>query len=389
MKVAIIGGGGAAHVLSVLLAGRGHDVRILTSKPQLWNRELELETADGVLRGRIAGASDSPSVVLGDAEVAILCMPVHQYPVALKRIMPVLARNRRCIVGTVYGQAGFDWMVKGAARELDTPVPEHFAIGLLPWIARTQEYGRRAISYGPKLRNGIATSSPDVFEFLQQNMLDDFSARYWGCGGFEKVPNFITLTLTVDNQIIHPSRCYALMNETSGWDGAEEVPYFYRDWDDASTEVLKGVDSDFTAIRKALFVRYPELANAYDLDYLALEHWSYGSHNPDIKASFVNSTTLGHIKPPVVRGVDNRLHLDVNHRFFKDDFAYGLEICNWVAEKLHCEVPSVKKLIRWYRERIQPLQGEIIESGVPSRYGLCLDDVMDCEESDNGINEIR
>jgi len=376
MRVAIIGGGGAAHLLSVLLSGRGHCVRVLTSKPTQWRQTLELETEKGVLLGKIEFASSEPKQVLDGAEVAFLCMPVHQYPFALDRIMPFLAENPSCIVGTVYGQAGFDWMVKNAARKIRVAVPNHFAIGLLPWIVRTQVYGHRSISYGPKLRNGIATSNQEVFESLQSRILDDLSYSYWGCGRFERVPNFLTLTLTVDNQIIHPSRCFALVGESDGWASEKDVPFFYKDWDDYSAEILKGIDDDFKAVRHALFERYPQLKNPYDLDYLELEHWSYGSHNADIKASFVNSTTLGHIKPPIVKSADGKYRLDSNHRFFKDDFAYGLEICKWFADVLGCKIDNVSRLIAWYRQEIVQKQHTQIGAGTPTTYGLDIDDVV-------------
>lgn len=356
MRVAIVGGGSSGHLLAVLLSGKGHEVSVLTSKPMIWNSELELETKDGLLKGRIRGAGNDARQVVGDAQVAIFCMPVHQYPVALKRVVPVLAQNPSCIIGTVYGQAGFDRMVKSIANELGCPVPRHFAIGLLPWIARTLKYGKSAISYGPKMRNGIATSDLETFEALQSELLDDFSYSYWGCGKFERVPNFLTLTLTVDNQIIHPSRCYALTQKTSAWRTLDDVPYFYRDWDELSSNVLRGVDNDYTAIRAAIFKVHPEWDSVYNLNYLELEHWSYGSHNPDVTASFVNSATLGQIKPPVIREGDGLWRLDVEHRFFRDDFEFGLGIAKEYAHKYHCETPSIDRLMGWFEDEIKPRQ---------------------------------
>lgn len=363
MKIALVGGGSSAHLLAVLLSGQGHQVKVLTSKPKAWSHEIELETNNGILRGYITKADDDPVGIVGDAQLAIFCMPVHQYPVAARRLMPLFKVNKDCIVGTVYGQAGFDWIMYDEARKQNIEPPRHFAIGLLPWIARVKEYGKSVVSYGPKMRNGIATSDLPTYEYLQNNILDDFSFNYWGCGKFEKVPNFVTLALTVDNQIIHPSRCYALMCENTFWKTQEDIPYFYRDWDDYSSKVLKDVDADYTLVRASLMKKLPFLSNSYDFDYLGLEHWSYGSHNPDIKASFVNSQTLGLIKPPVALGADGFWHLDVEHRFFKDDFAFGLEIAKWFAKELACEVPHIDKLLKWFESDIKPhMRGKVERS---------------------------
>lgn len=376
MNIAIIGGGGAAHLLGALLGNRNHRVRILSSRPEKWKSRIKLVDGENNIYGDIDKVSNDPDEVLHNAHVAVLCMPVHQYPHALGRIMPFLSKNPQCIVGTVYGQGGFDWMVRSIAEKNNLPVPPHFAIGLLPWIVRTLEYGETVVSYGPKLRNGIATSDDATYDFLDKNLLPDFSYSFWNMGHFERVPNFLTLTLTVDNQIIHPSRCYALAINGKPWESLDEIPFFYRDWDDSSADVLRGIDNDYTNVRLALIERCPSLGNKYDLNYLALEHWSYGSHNPDIKASFVNSTTLRYIKPPVVME-EGKYIIDVNHRFFKDDFAYGLEICQWFADELGVDVPNVENIIKWYRKNVLPKQDEIVDSGVPLKYGFPLSRIID------------
>lgn len=358
MVVSIIGGGASAHLLAVLLSGKGHRVRIMTSRPDEWERDLELEAGGEVLRGRIEGATSSPFDALEGAEVAILCMPVHQYPVALANILPAIVRNPKCIVGVVYGQGGFNWMVHDVCHRNSIPVFRYFAVGLLPWITRVKQYGRSAISYGPKYRNGIACSDDATFDYLQQNLLDDFSWNYWGSGRFERIPNFFTLTMTVDNQIIHPSRCFALSQQCSTWASKEEVPYFYRDFDDTSAEILRGIDADFTVLRRSYFERFPQLNNPYNLNYLELEHWSYGAHDPNIKDSFVNSKTLREIKPPIVQSQDGLWRLDVNHRFFRDDFAFGLEIAQWFGKQLGCDLPHIDRLVNWFRAEIEPRQEE-------------------------------
>ncbi len=376
MKVCIVGGGSSAHLLAVLLAGKGHRVTMLTRRPKDWSRDLELETPKGLLTGTIHAATDDPVAALAGAEAAVLCMPVHQYPVALNWMAAGLARNPKCMVGVVYGQAGFDWMMHAFNRAHGLAIDNYFAVGLLPWIARTQTYGKRAISYGPKARNAIACSNERTWERLSRGLLDDFSFSYWGCGRFERVPNFLTLTLTVDNQLIHPSRCYGLLQRTSGWSHPEAIPYFYRDFDSASAEILRGADEDLTRVRRALVATSPGLDNPYMLNYLALEQWSYGSHNPDIRASFTNSTTLRDIKPPVVQGDDGLWRLDVHHRFFKDDIAFGLDIVQWFAQHLGLDLPHIRAIIAWYEADIVPRAGERLPAATPEAYGLTFASVI-------------
>ncbi len=376
MRVAIIGGGSTAHLLGALLTHHGHNVRVLTSRPLYWQHELLLRAGHENIMGRIDVASADPEVVIEGAQVAFLCMPVHQYINSLKVIMPALAKNPECIVGPMYGQGGFDWMIKYEAKRLNVPVPRHFVIGLLPWITRTINYGHESVYYGSNVRNTIATSSPDVFDYLSNRVLDDLGYTQWGCGKFEYVPNILTLTLTVDNQIIHPSRCYTLWTSGLGWETQGEVPYFYRDWDERSSQCLAGVDEDYVRVRATLFRHNPTLESVYNLDWLALQDWTYAEKNTGITSFFRDAESLRYIHTPVMRTQDNKLKLDVEHRFFKDDFAFGLEICAWLADQMKCDVPHISCLIDWYRKEISPLQKAAVCSGVPSSYGMRLEELI-------------
>ena len=62
--------------------------------------------------GDINALSDDYKDVIPDADVIFLCMPVHQYRNALKKLAPFINRRKKEVfVGTIYGQAGFNWMV--------------------------------------------------------------------------------------------------------------------------------------------------------------------------------------------------------------------------------------------------------------------------------------
>lgn len=373
MKATLVGGGNSAHVLAVLLAGRGHSVTVLTHRPTEWSSELELDHPAGTLHGHIHSVTSDPKEAMANADVAFLCMPVHQYPSGLHWILPGLAMNPDCMFGPLYGQAGFNWMVQKTAKESGIPLNNYFAIGMLPWIARTQTYGKRVACYGGKLRNCIACSNDGTFRNLNSGILNDFSFSYTGKGAFERVPNFITLTLTVDNQIIHPSRCFGLAHEAESWASEESVPFFYRDFDQFSADIQMGVDSDCSAVRRKLVSLYPTLDNHFMMNYLEFEHWLYGFNNPDIRTSFVTSTRLRDLKSPVVKGNDGRWRIDVQYRYFKDDFAFGLDIVNWFARQLAVPVPHITKIIDWYERDIVPRIGTRLIPATPEYYGLTLE----------------
>lgn len=151
LTTCIVGGGNSAHVLIPFLTEAGHNVNILTRKPEAWHGTVTCELTDGltghikhVYYGRAQKASSQAEDVVPQADIIIFCMPVHQCGPAIDRIAPHLSRSKSEVhVGTIFGQAGFNWMVHAMEREHAVTNIVCFAIGQIPWICRALEYGKR------------------------------------------------------------------------------------------------------------------------------------------------------------------------------------------------------------------------------------------------------
>lgn len=396
--VTIVGGGASAHVLVPFLSSAGHEVQLLTRQPQRWSDRIRLELqsideeVEQTFDGTLARTSDDAAELVPLSDAVVLCMPVSAYRGALHQIAPHLSRERSVAVGTIYGQAGFNWMVGEIAEKFDLDSIVAFAVGLIPWICRVREYGSVGVTYGSKQRNVVAVSPRERFDELNEDLLDAICARWLGKGAFELADSFLSLTLSVDNQIIHPSRCYGLYQRYGGrWTSREEIPYFYRDFDELSADLLRDLDADYSQVREAIKSRFPHRQFPYMLDYLGLERLSYQSENTDIRESFVTSKTLGAIKPPVRQEADGSWVIDTDHRFFTDDISYGVCIAKWMAQELEVTVPTIDAIIAWAQE----LRGERyiedgrllvssdslagpLRSGIPPVYGKqTIEDVVD------------
>jgi hypothetical protein len=256
LTITIVGGGSSTHTLIPLLSSSKYIVNILTSKPDLWSKKIELQyqavNGDVIERfhGELNKISSKPEDVINEADVIFLCMPVSQYRNALHRIAPHLNPDKEVYVGTVYGQAGFNWMVDEIKRTFGLEKIITFSFGLIPWICRILEYGKIGITYGVKPIN-IAAVEPKVhFEALNGNIFEKVCLDWFGMGAFRQADNFLSLTFSVDNQIIHPSRCYGLFVRYGGeWDKLEDIPFFYKDFDQLSADILIKLDADYSKIR--------------------------------------------------------------------------------------------------------------------------------------------
>lgn len=397
-EVTIVGGGSSAHVLIPFLSGAGFTVNILTRQPKEWSSkiDLQLHSIHGELQeefnGTLTKISDKPEDVIPQASFVILCMPVCKYRIALHDLAPHIAKNKEVFIGTIYGQAGFNWMVDEIKKKNNLNNITTFAIGLIPWICRIIEYGKTGVVYGCKVANFVAVSPSNRFSALNDVLLDNICNRWLKKGSFQQTSNFLSLTLSVDNQIIHPSRCYGLFLKDNGkWAKKEDIPYFYRDYDQKSADLLQDLDSDYSKIREAIKLKYPERDFKHMLDYLGLERLTYESENTDIRESFTTSKTLGAIKPPTIQLESGEWMIDKDHRFFTDDIHYGLCIAKWIADELSLDVPTIDNIVKWAQE----LRGEkIIEgnkmlldseslttkfmSGIPPVYGITsIEEILD------------
>ena len=168
------------------------------------------------------------------------------------------------------------------------------------------------------------------------------------------------------------------------WNRKEDVPWFYKDWDDVSADILRDLDAEYTLIRNKFKSTFPDKDFNYMRDYMELERFGYNCEITDIKASFSDFGTLDAIATPVVQNEHGKWEIDKTHRFFLDDIFYGVCIAKWFAEKFELETPTINEILRW----AQLMRGEIIiseenhllvdspdlaqplKTGIPTVYGF-------------------
>ena len=349
-NICVVGGSNSSYsIISLLSQNKNNNIKLLTSRPTSWEKDIychivnESNTIEDTLKGFITLSSSNPKDVIPNAEIIIISAPVHSYAEYLQDIAYYINRNAPVYLGFIYGQGGVDCMCQSLINKHHFDQLHYWSVGLMPWICRAQVYGKIGINYGANQHNVVCTSSDFCYHYLQEYLLDDLCLNYFGKGKFHRTFNFIELTLSVNNQIIHPARCYALaMTYPDGWKNESEVPFFYKDFDDLSAAVLQKVDSEYEMIRQHIRSLIPQ-SLTFLLGYLELESFSTGSEVNDIKKSFVESRTLHQIKPPLIK-IDNTLFINTNHRFFKDDIFYGLDIAKFFAKQFSIETPEMDKI---------------------------------------------
>jgi len=397
MKIAIIGGGNSAHTLIPLLSNSGMEINLLTRKPDKWSKTIELDyiqpSGEYVksFQGQLNKISDEPADIIPDVDIIILCLPVHIYRSMLHTIAPYINKSKDVYIGTVYGQGGFNWMTNEIKTEFKLENIKTFAFGLIPWICRTETYGKKGIVYGAKPINIAAVEPSSDFDFLNKTLFQKVVHDWFGHGSFKQADNFLSLTLSVDNQILHTARMHGLFKEYGGeWDNMEAIPIFYADFSELSAGILRGLDTDYSLIRNAIKMQFPKKKFTYMMDYIEQDNMTNIQNNKSYLDTFSNSSILALIKPPVVKK-HGKWVLNMKHRFLTDDVLYGLCIAKSIAEMLEINTYHIDNTLTW----AQGMMGEKIISnhklvifeevkrdkfkyGIPEAYGLeSLEDLCD------------
>ena len=399
-KLVVCGGGNSSHILIPFLRDSIFDVYVYTSRPSQWSNTINLEWQDAngnlldTSYGNIILASNNPSELFPDADYVVFCMPVHKYRVALHDIAPYLNKEKEVFLCTLYSQGGWNWMVDEIKKEQGLNNIVTFAFGLIPWICRIKEYGHIGVVYGvSKIANFAAVYPGHYFRQITNELIKPICENKIVHERVEQSPNFISLTLSADNQIIHTSRCLGLYKVYGKeWDKKEDVPWFYKDWDDLSADILKSIDAEYTLIRNEFKANFKDKDFSYMRDYMELEQFGYNEGITDIKASFTDFGTLDAIATPVALNENGKWQIDRTHRFFLDDIFYGNCIAKWMAEQLNVETPTIDEVLRW----AQLMRGEKIisddnhllldstdltipmKTGIPTVYGFkTIEDCVD------------
>lgn len=334
MKICICGGGSLGHVIAGKIASMGENVSILTRCPEKWNSEIKIDDCLGkTFTGKFSCVTDQAEKIIPDADIVLLCFPGFAIESVLKQIAPYLSANT--YVGSVVCCTGFFFIAyKVFVNNKTQPL---FGFQRAPYIARVAEYGSSAHLLGYKKELQIATVNVADNMFLQ---------AYWQTHldtPVRMLDHFLEASLTNSNPLLHPARLYGLFHAWNKDIVYEEIPAFYKIWDDYSSELLISCDEEFHAVLSALPVKIEQIPTL--LDY-------YESVDAESLTRKIQSITAfeGIFTP--MKQMNNGYIPDFSSRYFIEDIPFGLLIIKSIAEILNVTTPTIDKILLWGQEMI-------------------------------------
>lgn len=352
MNICMIGGGNIGTVLlGELSTQKEVTVNLYTTRPEAWSNTIEVIDVKNKksIVGNIHAISGEPNIV-ADADMILSTVPSHVFPSIVKKISPFVKKGT--LIGIMPGCGGSEFF----AKELLEKGCVLFGFQRVHSIARIKEYGHSVYMTGRKEELQIAAIPSKETEricALIERLL------HIPC---KALANYLTVTLTPSNPILHTSRIYSLFEHYEKGMLYPKNYGFYSEWTDWASELLLACDSELQQVCAA---------------YEKLDLRGVVSLKVHYESDTIQKMTdkISHI--PAFQGIGSPMKEveggfvpDFESRYFSEDFPYGLSIIKGFAELASVKTPMIDKILHWYQKTMKEIVGEEKAMIVPQQFGM-------------------
>lgn len=354
LNVLICGAGRTGHLNTVLLKQReGVRVHLLTANAALARRHREGDTQftaqlpDGSqLHARPDTVSCEARDVAGEADIVLLTVPAHARAGVLRAIAPHLPRHKLVYVGAIPGFCGFDWLAEQALAGLPNAVI--WGMKDVPHTAHDLQPGVSVRMGGDKSTLYVATHAREHAQ-TQQALVEHLHRLYEA--PVHLLHNYLEITLTPGNPIMHSSVVYGLIGPYGPWHGrALEAPHcWWSDCNELGAYFLERSDEESQQLCRRVEDRLDvDLSSVKPLKQEIVE--AYGEQIRDARTMLgvlrTNRAYEG-IPAPLVRAENGGWWIDKHSRAFHEDVAYGLALLVEMGRRLQLKLPHLEEIFRW------------------------------------------
>lgn len=329
-KIAVIGGGNIGTQFACICAAKGYEVNVFSSRFEQFSKELEIVNEfEKVTIGKINHVTDNIKEAIKGCQVVFVTYPAFKLKELADKMLPYIESNMCiCVIpGTGGAEFAFSRCVQAGAILL--------GIQRVPCVARLEQYGKRVRCEG--LRKELFLASMPVE-----------NAEKW-CVFFEylweipcvPLPNYLNVTLTPSNPILHTTRLKTLFEDYKEGIFYEKNPLFYGEWNNKSSELLLACDGELQEICRKL--------DKMNLTFVRSLKTHYESENIQAMTEKISSIkSLHNLTSPMIK-TDKGWIPDLNSRYFTADFPFGLAIIEEFAHIVNIDVPNIHETMDWYR----------------------------------------
>lgn len=324
-KICICGGGSLGTVCAGVFLSKNYNVNLLTGHPLEWNHQIIVKDSKGIeFSGKLNKISRNPQEVIVGSDIILLCLPGFLIEQTLNDIRPFITEST--LVGSIVSSTGFFFK----AHKIFGQYQPLFGFHRVPFISRYNKYGHSAELLGYKKSLKVAVENYDINQI--KPILEDLFIT-----PVETTENFLEVTLSNSNPILHTGRLYSLWNNYQG-SGYSEPIRFYSEWTTEASDIVLKMDNEFITLRDHLNItdtNVPSLLSYYDIN------------TPEEFTNKIKSiSAFQNIIAPMIKK-DSHWYPDFQSRYFTEDFPFGLKLIKDLCFKEGINTPTIDKVYQW------------------------------------------
>lgn len=355
LKVAICGGGRTGHLNAILFKQLPQvQVSMLTSNLELIEQHarhtpMQALLPDGsTLDARLDRVTTDARTAVEDADIVIITVPAHARPQTLQAIAPHLSSSKPVYVGAIPGFCGFDWLAEATLADRPNLViwgmkdVPHTAFGLTP--------GRSIKMGGGKSRLYAATHARESQE-SRQRLQEMLTVLYGRC--VTMLDNYLEITLTPGNPIMHSSVIYGLIGPFGQWHRKifPQRMCWWTECPELGAYFLERMDQESQDLCAVISQRMGiDLSSVKSLKQEIVEAYGEQIRDQSSMLSILRTNqAYNNILAPMVPADGNRAGyvIERESRAFNEDVAYGLVLLAQMAKRFELKVPHIEEVLQW------------------------------------------
>lgn len=359
MRIAVLGSGNIGTLISAQFKLKGHEVRLYSRKPHMFGEYVICEDTDCDTKQSVKGifVSDDLKRVVSNVELVVVTVPSFAIRDLMERVFPLIDTQTRILFYP--GTGGVEFYCK----EFVEAGGVIFGTQRVCSVARLKEYGHHVVSSGKREEMFVA-SIPSAYKFEAVGLIENlFDIKT------NALPNYLSVTFTPSNPILHTSRLYSLFKEYDPESGYDYIPLFYEEWNLDSSNVLVSLDGEVQEMCHLLPM------DLKDVRSLLIHYESKDALQ--LKNKICSIKSFKGLKTPQIEK-NERFHPDLESRYFTADFPYGLLILKAFANICKLDTPMMDEVIGWYQRLIGKeylteemfLGKDSMDITLPQHYGI-------------------
>lgn len=332
-KVVIIGAGNIGHALAALLGARP-ELRVVVWGRR-WTAEAELAITafgpEGTYAVGAVTAETSLERAAEGADVALIAVPTHVRRRVMQQIAPQL---NECALLVAWEGTG--WFRENL-NELGIVRPVVVGLQRSPILCRVRRSGQLVELFGVRTEVVAASTDPGRRIAARRLLSNLLPFR------FVLAPDYDCVAISPSNPLIHPARVYSC--ERLGRNPLGGGMRFYADWDDEASKVLLALHADVARLRDVMHLPKKYLRTLADV--------ANPSSPSELTILHRAQTCLAELMVPLCRR-NQRVMVDREHRFCREDIGEGLGYILEVAGRAGVAMPTARAIFDWYRSAEVP-----------------------------------